>query len=112
MSELDNQLQKCLDAEKDAMPDRVMTFADGVGENLIVLGYESGAVCKDYIYTCRSQDDKVVRGRTANAIVELSDVICQSLIIFAKLRNITNSMADMTVEQLIADGLERQQERM
>ena len=112
MSDLDKELEKCLEAEADAIPDRVLSPADGVGENLIVLGYEYGAVCKDYIYSARSEDEDIVRARAANSITELQDVVCQSLIAFAKLRKLTNSMAGMTVEEFILDGLDRQQYRM
>ena len=112
MRDLDTELLMCLNAEVQAIPDRVLTPIDGVGENLIVLGYEVGAVDKDYIYSARSEDDETRRARAANAIVELSDVVCQALICFAKFKKRTRSMADMTVDQFIRDGLERQRERM
>lgn len=110
--DLDTELQMCLMMEKDAIPERVLTPIDGVGENLIVLGYEVGAVDKDYIYSCRSEDDETRRARAANAITELQDVVCQALVAFAKFKKTTHSMYTMTVDEFIRDGLERQQERM
>ncbi len=112
MVDLNKELEKCLEAEADAVPERVLSPHDGAGENIIILGYEYGAVCKDYIYTARSEDDEIIRARAANSITELQDVVCQSLIIFAKLRKLTNSMKDMTVKEFIYDGLDRQQFRM
>lgn len=109
---LDSELQKCLEAENLAIPDRVLTPIDGVGENLIVMGYEFGAVCKDFIYNARAEDSDVMRARCANSIVELEDVICQALICIYKMAKQTNSYADFTVEQVVFEGLERQQYRM
>lgn len=109
---LDLELKRCIGAESTAIPDRVMTPIDGVGENLIVMGYEYGAVCKDYIYNARSEDEDVMRARCANAIVECEDIICQALIAVAKLAKQTKSYADFTVEQIVHEGLERQQYRM
>ena len=112
MVDLDKELEACCVAEADAVPDRALTPIEGVGENLIVLGYEYGAVCKDYIYNARAKDEDILRAKAANSITELQDVTCQALIAFAKLRKLTESMKDMTIEQFIYDGLERQQYRM
>ena len=109
---LDKELDKCLGAETDAIPDRVLTPQDGVGENLIVLAYELGAVCKNFIYSARSEDEITVRARAVSSITDLQDVVCQSLIAFAKLRKLTTTMTTMTVEEFIYDGLDRQQYRM
>lgn len=110
--DLNKELDKCLMAEESAIPDRVLTPLDGLGENLIVLMYEVGAVCKDYAYNARAEDSDVLRARAANSITELQDVVCQSLIAFAKLRKRTRSMFNTTVEQFVYDGLDRQQHRM
>jgi hypothetical protein len=109
---LDQELQKCIEIEEEAIPDRTLTPWDGAGENLIVLMYELGSASKDYIYSARSEDEEIVRARAANSITELQDVVCQALIAFAKLRKLTKSMASMTVEEFVFDGLDRQQYRM
>jgi len=113
MENLDIQVAACLTAEADAVPDRVsMEWASGAIENYIVLMYEIGSACKDYIYSARSGDIEIIRARAANSIVELSDVVCQALLAFSKIKLLTNSLKDMTVGEFILDGLERQQYRM
>lgn len=110
---LDVEVAKCLIAEADAIPDRAnMEWASGALENYVVLMYEIGSACKDYIYSARSGDAETIRARAANAVVELSDVVCQALIAFSKIKLLTNSLKNLTVEEFIRDGLERQQERM
>lgn len=112
LMDLDAELEKCLAAEREAIPDRVLSPIDGEGENLIILAYELGAACKDYIYSARSEDEDVRKARAANSITELQDVVCQALIAFAKLKKLTTSMQGQNVEQFIFDGLDRQQYRM
>jgi len=113
MENLDIQVAACLAAEADAVPGRVnMEWASGALENYVVLMYEIGAVCKDYIYSARSGDAEMIRARAANSIVELSDIVCQALLAFSKVKLLTNSLKDLTVEEFILDGLERQQYRM
>lgn len=108
MNNLDKELNKCLEIEADAVP----VQAESIGENLLILGYEFGAVCEDYIHITHSKDEDTVRARAANSIVELSDLVTQALISFAKLKKRTRSLSNMTVEEFIVDGLERQQHHM
>lgn len=105
MNIIELNLGRSISAEREALGER------DYSDNLIVLGYEYGYVCKDHIYSQASDDPDVHKARAANSITELQDVVTQALIMFRKLRKGTE-LENMTVEQFILDGLHRQQYRM
>jgi hypothetical protein len=114
MNLIERELGKSIAAEREALPDRLLSAFDGVGENLIIIMYELGSVARGYVFTANKKlmPEDELASEAANSITELQDVVTQSLVAFRKLRKLTNNMKDMTVEEFIIDGLQRQQVRM
>lgn len=104
--ELDFQINECIRMETEALPEQRAHY-----NNMLVALYELGAVAKDEIVR-QSADPADYAIHLADMCIELSDLITQSLIIYAKIKGDTASFKDMCGSDLIYAGISRQQQRM
>ena len=87
----------------------------GIPETVNVMLYELGMVSKNLIYSevpGISEEDK--RGYQANALLELTDLLCQAGILRLKILMVSPHLAyqPQNLDELANDGYERQIERM
>lgn len=106
-TDLNNKVTACLGAELHAFKDKRPVI-----ENIVVCLYELGRVARSLIYSHGSIEKKELSSFCAEMCNELADVICQSLVMYMKLKGYTKGFNDISCEELIDIGLERQQERM